>query len=43
MKKLVLGIVLMFSAAYALASCPVYAPYNCRPGMGGKMVCGCGQ
>lgn len=41
MKK-ALVVALLLAANIAYASCPVYAPYRCTPGMNGKMVCGCG-
>jgi hypothetical protein len=33
---------LAVTATVAYASCPPYAPYNCRPGPNGKQICGCG-
>lgn len=42
MKKLLAAIVVALLAGQALAQCPVYAPYRCVPGAGGKMICGCG-
>lgn len=42
MKKVILTAVLLLTTAYAVASCPPYAPYRCYTGMNGKMVCGCG-
>lgn len=41
MKKIIAVALLTVSFA-AAASCPVYAPYRCVPGPGGKMICGCG-
>jgi len=41
MKKVIASILLMASFS-AFAACPAYAPYNCKPGMNGKMICGCG-
>ena len=42
MKKLIASAVLLMITTTAFASCPPYAPYGCRQGMNGKMVCGCG-
>lgn len=42
MKKVIVAIALIASAATALASCPPYQPYRCVPTIGGKMICGCG-
>lgn len=42
MKKLIITTSLLAAAVAAFASCPPYAPYNCRPGFNGKMICGCG-
>lgn len=35
--------VLLLTASFAVsAACPPYAPYGCKQGMNGKMICGCG-
>jgi hypothetical protein len=41
MKKL-LVIALLTVSGIASAACPAYAPYGCKQGMNGKMICGCG-
>lgn len=42
MKKVLAAVAIAIIAGQALASCPVYAPYRCVPGPGGKQICGCG-
>jgi hypothetical protein len=42
MKKALAAVVLFFAVGSAIAACPPYAPYGCRPGPNGKMICGCG-
>lgn len=43
MKKVITLIaVFMAVSSVAYAACPVYAPYRCVPGPGGKQICGCG-
>lgn len=42
MKKAIVTIILAAMTTAAFASCPVYQPYRCVPGMNGKMICGCG-
>lgn len=41
MKK-ALAVILLTVSFGAYASCPAYAPYGCKQGMNGKMICGCG-
>jgi hypothetical protein len=41
MKKALLVALLAFSFT-ASAACPPHAPYGCKQGMNGKMICGCG-
>jgi hypothetical protein len=41
MKKL-LAVLLLTTSFAAIAACPPYAPYGCKQGMNGKMICGCG-
>lgn len=43
MKRIIATILLLTATAAAIAACPPYAPYNCRPTWGGKQICGCGQ
>lgn len=42
MKKALATVLLVLASAQAFASCPAYAPYGCKQGMNGKMICGCG-
>jgi hypothetical protein len=42
MKKAIVALTMIIVSGYALASCPPYAPYGCKQGMNGKMICGCG-
>jgi hypothetical protein len=42
MKRIIAAITLSLFAVSAMAACPIYAPYNCKPGPGGKQICGCG-
>lgn len=41
-KTLAIIAAVMAISSVAQAACPVYAPYRCVPGAGGKMICGCG-
>jgi hypothetical protein len=41
MKKVIASFLLLASFS-AFAACPPYAPYGCKQGMNGKMICGCG-
>jgi len=41
MKK-ALAILLLTASFAATAACPAYAPYGCKQGFNGKMICGCG-
>jgi len=41
MKK-VLAVLLLTLSASAFSACPPYAPYGCKQGINGKMICGCG-
>ena len=42
MKKAIVAFTLVMATTYAIAACPVYAPYRCVTGWNGKMICGCG-
>ena len=42
MKKVIIATIIAVTAISAFAQCPVYSPYRCIPGAGGKMICGCG-
>ena len=35
--------ILLLVPTIAWAACPTWAPYGCRPGPNGKMICGCGK
>jgi hypothetical protein len=41
MKKALVVLALLVSTS-AFAACPPHAPYGCKQGMNGKMICGCG-
>jgi hypothetical protein len=42
MKKALAAFLLVLASAQAMAACPPHAPYGCKQGMNGKMICGCG-
>lgn len=42
MKKLAMSIALLLATTSVFAACPQYAPYGCKQGYNGKMICGCG-
>jgi hypothetical protein len=42
MKQIIAVVIISLFTASAIAACPIYAPYHCKPGPGGKQICGCG-
>lgn len=43
MKRLIIALgMLAVMAGTAYAACPSWAPYGCKQGANGKVVCGCG-